>query len=140
MNRIDIVTLNKDAAKYEDKEIVVAGWVRNLRCSKAVGFIELNDGSGFKPVQVVFEEAGIDNFKEISALNIGASLQVKGKVVMTPTMRQPFEIHAVAIEVQGESTPDYPLQNKRHSMEFLRTVAHLRPRTNMFSAVFRVRS
>ncbi len=124
----------------DGKEISVNGWVRNLRDSKVFGFIELNDGSFFKPVQVVFEEERISNFAKICKLNIGASVRVKGILVVTPDAKQPFEIKATSIDVEGESTPDYPLQPKRHSFEFLRTIPHLRARTNTFSAVFRVRS
>ncbi len=126
--------------KFADKEITVAGWVRTLRSSNAFGFIELNDGSYFTNIQVVFEEAFLDNYKDIAKQNVGASLIVEGTLVLTPEAKQPFEIKAKKIEVEGCSTPDYPLQKKRHSPEFLRTIAHLRPRTNLFSAVFRVRS
>ncbi len=126
--------------KFADKEITVAGWVRTLRSSNAFGFIELNDGSYFTNIQVVFEEAFLDNYKDIAKQNVGASLIVEGTLVLTPEAKQPFEIKAKKIEVEGASTPDYPLQKKRHSPEFLRTIAHLRPRTNLFSAVFRVRS
>ncbi len=127
-------------ADLDGKEISVNGWVRNLRDSKVFGFIELNDGSFFKPVQVVFEEEKISNFSKICKLNIGAAVRVKGTLVVTPDAKQPFEIKATSVEVEGESTPDYPLQPKRHSFEFLRTIPHLRARTNTFSAVFRVRS
>ena len=132
--------LFKNPEQYADKEIDVSGWVRTVRVSKVFGFIELNDGTFFNSVQVVFEEEKINNFKEIASLNVGAALNVKGVLVMTPDAKQPFEIKATEIEVEGASTPDYPLQKKRHSFEFLRTIAHLRPRTNTFSAVFRVRS
>ena len=127
-------------AEFDGKEIEVNGWIRNMRDSKVFGFIELNDGSFFKNVQVVFEEDKLDNFQEICKLNIGASLRVKGILVDTPDAKQPFEIKATKIDVEGESTPDYPLQPKRHSFEYLRTIPHLRARTNTFSAVFRVRS
>lgn len=129
---------NPDALK--DKEVLISGWVRNLRASNAFGFIELNDGTFFKPVQVVFESEFLDNYKEIASMNVGAALNVKGTLVLTPDAKQPFEIKATEITVEGMSTPDYPLQKKRHSPEFLRTIAHLRPRTNLYSAVFRVRS
>lgn len=135
-----IKDLFKNAQNYADKEICVSGWVRTVRVSKVFGFIELNDGTFFNSVQVVFEDDKIDNFKEIASLNVGSALNVKGVLVMTPEAKQPFEIKATEIEVEGASTPDYPLQKKRHSFEFLRTIAHLRPRTNTFSAVFRVRS
>lgn len=114
-------------------------WVRNLRVSKSFGFIELNDGSFFKPVQVVFDEK-LANFSQVAKLNVGAALCVKGILTLTPDARQPFELTAREIAVEGASTPDYPIQPKRHSMEYLRSVAHLRARTNTFSAVFRVRS
>ena len=120
--------------------VTVGGWIRNSRFSNAFGFIELNDGTYFKPVQVVAEDNVLANYKEISKQNIGASLKVTGVLELTPQAKQPFEIKASSIEVTGTSTPDYPLQPKRHSLDFLRTVAHLRPRTNTFSAVFRVRS
>ena len=135
-----IKDLYKNAENYADTEISVSGWVRTVRVSKVFGFIELNDGTFFNSVQVVFEEDKINNFKEIASLNVGSALNVKGILVMTPDAKQPFEIKATEIEVEGASTPDYPLQKKRHSFEFLRTIAHLRPRTNTFSAVFRVRS
>ena len=105
-----------------------------------LGFIDLNDGSSFKGVQVVFEEGKIDNFKEIASQNVGVALQVTGTLLATPEAKQPFEIHATEILVEGPSSPEYPLQKKRHTVEFLRTIAHLRPRTNLYSAAFRVRS
>ena len=125
---------------YSGKEVTLGGWVRNLRDSKAFGFIDLNDGSCFKSVQVVFEREKIANYDEIAHQNVGAALVIKGIVELTPAMKQPFEIKATAIEVEGTSTPEYPLQPKRHTVEFLREQAYLRPRTNLFSAVFRVRS
>ncbi len=125
---------------FADKIITVGGWVRNLRDSKAFGFIDLNDGSYFKSVQVVFERDKIDNYDEIASQNVGAALVITGSVALTPTAKQPFEIKATRIEVEGASTPDYPLQPKRHTVEYLREQAYLRPRTNLFSAVFRVRS
>lgn len=140
MERRKISSLLADYSALDGKEISVSGWTRTIRDSKNIGFIELNDGSSFKGVQIVFEEGKIDNFKEISKLNVGSAITARGTVVLTPEMRQPFEIHATEIIVEGISTPDYPLQKKRHSMEFLRTIAHLRPRTNLFSAVYRVRS
>ncbi len=129
-----------DISAFDGKSVSVAGWVRTVRDSKAFGFIELNDGSCFRSTQIVFEEAKLENYKQIAKLNVGASVRVDGKVVATPEMKQPFEIKADKIEIEGESTPDYPLQKKRHSLEFLRDIAYLRPRTNTFSAVFRVRS
>lgn len=122
------------------KQIKMGGWVRNLRSSNQIGFIELNDGSYFKNVQVVFEASVLDNYKIIAKQNIGAALTVCGTVELTPDAKQPFEIKAESIEISGGSTPDYPLQPKRHSPEFLRSIAHLRPRSNTFNAVFRVRS
>ena len=129
-----------DMAKYDGKTVTVCGWVRNLRDSKAFGFIDLNDGSYFKSIQVVFEREKINNYDEIASQNVGASLVVTGTLVLTPEAKQPFELKAESIAVEGTSTPDYPLQPKRHSPEFLREQAYLRPRTNLFSAVFRVRS
>ncbi len=125
---------------YDGKVVSLGGWVRNIRDSKEFGFIDLNDGSCFKNIQVVFERKIIDNYDEIAALNVGAAVVVKGKVALTPGMKQPLEIKAEEVLVEGLSTPDYPIQNKRHTLEFLREQAYLRPRTNLFSAVFRVRS
>ena len=130
--------LYKDTAKYA-QEVEVAGWIRTSRESKNFGFIELNDGTFFKNVQVVYDEH-LTNFDEISKLSIASALIVKAKVVLTPEAKQPFELLASEIFVEGTSTPEYPLQKKRHTMEYLRTIAHLRPRSNTFSAVFRVRS
>ena len=129
-----------DAAAYGGKSVTVGGWVRNLRDSKAFGFIDLNDGSYFKSVQVVFERDIVDNYDEIASQNVGAALVVTGTLVLTPGAKQPFEIKATKVVVEGTSTPDYPLQPKRHTVEYLREQAYLRPRTNLFSAVFRVRS
>ena len=123
----------------ENKNITVAGWVRTVRDSKTFGFIELNDGTFFKSVQVVFEDA-LDNFKEIAKLGVGAAIIVTGEVILTPNQKQPFEIKATEVVVEGACPPEYPLQKKRHTFEYLRTIAHLRPRTNTFAAVFRVRS
>lgn len=135
-----IKSLYRETDDYLNKEIVVAGWVRTIRDSKTFGFIEINDGSFFKTLQVVFEEQNITNFKEVTKIPVGSSIVVYGQLVETPNAKQPFEIKASKIEIEGLSTSDYPLQKKRHSFEFLRTIAHLRPRTNAFSAVFRVRS
>ncbi|MDQ2086298.1 asparagine--tRNA ligase [Herbivorax sp. ANBcel31] len=140
MKTTSVKSLYRESEKYLNNDIVVAGWVRTLRDSKAFGFIELNDGSFFKNLQVIFEDERLDNFKEIAKLPVGSSIVVKGQLVETPNAKQPFEIKADRIEIEGLSQPDYPLQKKRHSFEFLRTIAHLRPRTNAFSAVFRVRS
>lgn len=140
MKRTELKTVFSDIASFDGKEITVAGWVRTLRDSKNFGFIEINDGSCFKNTQIVFENGVVENYKEITKLNVGSAIRVSGKVRPTPEMKQPFEIQAEKIEVEGLSTSDYPLQKKRHSFEFLREIAHLRPRTNTFSAVFRVRS
>ena len=140
MKRLEIKKLFSDPAAWADKTVTVCGWVKTLRDSKSIGFIELGDGSGFKNLQVVFEENVLSNFAEIAKLNVGAALVVTGKVLLTPTAKQPLELHATDIFVEGSSAPDYPLQKKRHSLEFLRTIAHLRPRTNTFNAVLRVRS
>ncbi len=140
MKRDFVRSIYEDTASFAGKEVVIGGWIRNIRDSKEFGFIDLNDGSCFKSIQVVFERQKIANYDEIAALNIGASVVVKGIVALTPEMKQPFELKATEVVVEGLSTPDYPIQNKRHSLEFLREQAYLRPRTNLFSAVFRVRS
>ena len=140
MKRILLSEFFKDAEKYVDTQVVVCGWIRTLRDSKAFGFIELNDGSCFKSVQVVFEADKISNYDEISKLNVGSSIVVVGRLILTPQNKQPFEIKAEKIDVEGKSTPDFPLQKKRHSVEFLREIAHLRPRTNLIGAAMRVRS
>ena len=139
MDLITVRDLFKNTEKYAGVEVNVGGWVRNRRGSKQFGFIVLNDGTYFTPVQVVYNDA-LENFQEISKINIGAALIIRGTLVLTPDSKQPFEIQAESITVEGPSTGDYPLQPKRHSMEFLRTINHLRPRTNTFQAVFRVRS
>ena len=139
MNLIEIRELYKNQEAYLDKEITVGGWVRSIRDSKAFGFIVMNDGTFFEPLQVVYHDK-MDNFAEISKLNVGAAVIVTGTLVATPQAKQPFEIQAKTVTVEGASAPDYPLQKKRHSFEYLRTIAHLRPRTNTFQAVFRVRS
>lgn len=120
--------------------VQINGWIRTLRVSKNFGFMELNDGSFFKNLQVVIEADKLDNFAELSKLNVGSAVRVSGRLEMTPDAKQPFEIKAEQVEIEGASTPEYPLQKKRHSFEYLRTIPHLRPRTNTFSAVFRVRS
>ena len=139
MDLITIRELYKNREEYLDKDITIGGWVRSLRDSKAFGFIVVNDGTFFEPLQVVYHDT-MDNFDEISRLNVGAAVIVTGTLVATPQAKQPFEIQAREVEVEGASAPDYPLQKKRHSFEYLRTIAHLRPRTNTFQAVFRVRS
>mgnify|MGYP004514425205 FL=1 len=140
MERVRIKEIFRNQKDYVGKEISVCGWIRQIRDSKKLGFIELNDGSFFKCIQVIFEEDKISNFKDVAKLSISSSISVKGDLVETPDGKQPFEIHAKEIEILGASDLDYPIQNKRHTFEYLRTVAHLRPRTNTFMAVFRVRS
>ena len=139
MELISVRELFRSTAAYAGQTVTIGGWVRNRRPSKQFGFIVLNDGTYFTPVQVVYNDS-ISNFQEISKINIGAALIVTGELVLTPDSKQPFEIQAAAIEIEGSSTGDFPLQPKRHTMEFLRTIPHLRPRTNTFQAVFRVRS
>ncbi|WP_432667552.1 asparagine--tRNA ligase [Wukongibacter baidiensis] len=139
MKAVLVKDIYRNTEKYVDKTITVSGWVRTLRASKAFGFIELNDGSFFKNVQVVFEE-NLENFKEISKFTIASAVVVEGTLVATPGAKQPFEIKATKVTLEADSDRDYPLQKKRHSFEFLRSIAHLRPRSNAFSAVFRVRS
>ena len=137
---IDIKKLYRETEKFDGKEVVISGWIRNNRASNKFGFIELNDGSFFKPIQIVYESDFIDNFDIIAKANLATAIKVVGKTVLTPKAKQPFEIKASKIEILADSNEDYPLQNKRHSMEFLREIAHLRPRSNTFSAVFRIRS
>ena len=139
MELITVRELFKNTEKYVDQEIKIGGWVRNKRPSKQFGFIVVNDGTYFTPVQVVYNDS-IANFQEISKINVGAALIVKGTLVLTPNAKQPFEIQAASVTVEGPSSGDYPLQPKKHSMEFLRSIPHLRPRANTFQAVFRVRS
>ncbi len=139
METVLVKSLYRESEKYADQDVCISGWIRTLRSSKAFGFIEVNDGSFFKNLQVVFEDS-LDNFKDIEKLSISSSIIVEGKLVLTPGSKQPFEIKATKIVVEGESSNDYPLQKKRHTFEYLRTIAHLRPRSNAFSAVFRVRS
>jgi len=139
MQLITVRDLFKNTEKYVDQEIEIGGWVRNKRPSKQFGFIVLNDGTYFTPVQVVYNDS-IANFQEVSKINVGAALIVKGTLVLTPNAKQPFEIQASSVTVEGPSSGDYPLQPKKHSMEFLRSITHLRPRANTFQAVFRVRS
>ena len=139
MELISVRALFKDTDAYIGKKVTVGGWVRSIRASKQFGFIVLNDGTYFTPVQVVYHDT-MANFQEISKTNVGAALIVEGTLVATPEAKQPFEIQADTVTVEGASTSDYPLQKKRHTLEFLRTMTHLRPRTNTFQAVFRVRS
>ena len=139
MEKVTIKDLYRSTEKYIDKTVEVAGWVRTVRDSKAFGFIELNDGSFFNNLQIVFNDK-LANFEEVRKLTISSSIIVNGKVVKTENAKQPFEIHADSVEIFNLADADYPLQKKRHSFEYLRTVAHLRPRTNTFNAVFRIRS
>ena len=134
-----IRSLYRETEKFVNKDIKISGWIRTLRDSKSFGFIELNDGSFFKNIQIVFDEK-LTNFKEITKLAISSSLSIEGTLVLTPNAKQPFEIQAKEITLEGNSSSDYPLQKKRHTLEYLRTIAHLRSRSNTFSAVFRVRS
>ena len=140
MSYTKIATIFADSEQLSGKEVTVGGWARTIRDMKNFGFIELNDGSCFKNLQIVMESGSLENYKEIASQNVGAALIVTGTVVLTPEAKQPLELKATSIAVEGISTPDYPLQKKRHSIEFLRTIQHLRPRTNLFSAAFRVRS
>lgn len=140
MERTLIAGLYSNIGNLDGKNVTVCGWARSVRASRAFGFLDLNDGSCFRGVQIVFEDGKIDNYKDVSKLNVGAAVSVDGTVKVTPQARQPFEIHADNIRLEGDSTPDYPLQKKRHTPEYLRTVAHLRARTNLFGAAFRVRS
>ncbi|MBO5995368.1 MAG: asparagine--tRNA ligase [Firmicutes bacterium] len=140
METTTVRELFRNTEVYGGKEVLVKGWIRNNRNSNKFGFIDLNDGSFFKSVQIVYEEDSLDNYDVVAKSYVGAALGVKGQLVLTPNAKQPFEIKATEVWVEGTSTPDYPLQPKRHSMEFLREIAYLRPRTNTFSAVFRVRS
>ena len=135
-----IKSLFRNTEEYGGKEITISGWVRTIRVSKNFGFIEINDGSFFKSLQIVIEPSKLENYTQVSKLNVGAAITATGILELTPEAKQPFEMKADNIFIDGESTADYPLQKKRHSFEFLRTVAHLRPRTNTFAAVFRVRS
>ena len=140
MSMTKIAAIYADGELYSEKEVTVGGWARTIRDMKNFGFIELNDGSCFKKLQVVMDAKSLANYAEIAAQNVGAALVVTGTVTLTPGAKQPLELKAAEIAVEGTSTPDYPLQKKRHSPEFLRTIQHLRPRTNLYSATFRVRS
>ena len=139
MELIDIRELYRNKDQYLGKKVQVGGWVRSIRDSKNFGFIVMNDGTYFEPLQIVYHDE-MDNFATISKLNVGSAIIVYGELVATPQAKQPFEIQAEKIEIEGASSPDYPLQKKRHTLEYLRTITHLRPRTNTFQAVFRVRS
>ncbi len=139
MGKLIIKELFRNSKDYQNKEVALEGWVKTVRDSKSFGFIELNDGSFFKNVQIVFDN-NLDNFEEICKLTICSSIKVIGNVVLTPDAKQPFEIHATNVEIQNLCAQDYPLQKKKHSFEYMRTISHLRPRANTFNAVFRVRS
>ncbi len=139
MDLVNVRELFREREKYVDATVTIGGWVRSNRNSKNFGFIVVNDGTFFEPVQVVYSD-GLSNFAEVEKINVGAAIIVTGKLVETPGSKQPFEIQAEEVVVEGSSTPDYPLQKKKHSFEYLRTISHLRPRTNTFEAVFRVRS
>lgn len=140
MKRTEIVNLLKNTQDFDKATVTVCGWVRTIRQFKNIAFMEINDGSGFKGLQVVLDKESLANFDEIIAQNVGAAVSVEGVLVATPEMKQPCELQARTVVVEGASSPEYPLQKKRHSLEFLRTIQHLRPRTNTFSAAFRVRS
>ena len=140
MKRQTLKQIYSDSNSYSGKTVIVCGWARTIRDSKSFGFIELNDGSYFKNCQIVFERAKVSNYDEIARQNVGACVAVTGTLILTPERNQPFEINADKIEILGTSTPDFPLQKKRHTMEFLRTIPHLRARTNVFNAVFKIRS
>ena len=140
MERTKIAQLFADKERLGGQTVTVSGWARTIRDMKGFGFVELNDGSCFKNLQIVLDANALDNYKEIAGQNVGAALTVTGTLVLTPEAKQPMEVKAATVVVEGTSTPDYPLQKKRHSVEYLRTIQHLRPRTNLFSAAFRVRS
>lgn len=140
MDLTTVKSIYRDTAAYASKEVTIGGWIRTMRVSKNFGFIELNDGSFFKNLQVVFEAEALSNYTEITKQGVGAALIIKGILMETPDAKQSFELKATEIQVEGTSAPEYPLQKKRHGVEFLRQIAYLRPRTNMFSATFRVRS
>ena len=139
MELTDIRDLYREKEKFENQKVTVGGWIRSIRDSKSFGFIVINDGTFFEPLQIVYHDQ-MQNFEEIRKLNVGAAIVVRGTIVATPQAKQPFEMQAEEIAIEGTSTPDFPLQKKRHSFEYLRTITHLRPRTNTFQAVFRVRS
>ena len=140
MERTEIKALFSAVTDYIDSEVTVCGWVRTIRRSKTLGFVELNDGSCFQNLQVVLEPDAVANYDEITRQNVGAALAVRGNILLTPNAKQPFEVHASFVQVEGASSPEYPLQKKKHTLEYMRTIQHLRPRANTYSAVFRVRS
>ncbi len=140
MNKVELSAIWASPERFAGQTITVGGWVKTIRDSKMFGFIELNDGTAFKNLQIVLEASAVENYKDIIKLNVGSAVIVRGVLVLTPEAKQPFELKAASVEVEGLSAPDYPLQKKRHSAEFLRTIAHLRPRANTYNAAFRVRS
>lgn len=140
MKRDNISDILRDPAKYGGREVLLGGWIRSLRDSKAFAFIDLNDGSSFTGMQIVLERERLAEYDTVVRYQVGAAVVVRGEVCMTPGAKQPLEVHAFSVQLEGASTSDYPLQKKRHSVEFLRQIAYLRPRTNLFSAVFRIRS
>lgn len=140
MNRIELKDLFAKVDDYVSSPVTVCGWAKTIRNSKSIGFIELNDGTAFKNLQIVFEDKNINNFETVGKQNVGAAFIITGNIILTPENKQPFELHATTVEIEGASAPEFPLQKKRHSLEYLRTIQHLRPRTNTHSAVFRVRS
>lgn len=139
MKKLNVKELYKNNKAYDNKTVQISGWIRTIRSSKNFGFIEINDGTFFKNIQIVFEE-NLENFNEIKKYSTGSAITIKGVFLLTPEAKQPFEIKATKIVLDADSETDYPLQKKRHTFEYLRTIAHLRPRSNTFSAVFRVRS
>ena len=140
MEKVTVRQLVREADTYDNKQLSLSGWIRNNRDQKSFGFISLNDGTHFNTIQIVYEKEFLSNYDQVARLGVGTAISVTGQLVLTPEARQPFEIKATEIVLEGDSPADYPIQPKRHSREFLREVAHLRPRTNLFSAVFRVRS
>jgi len=140
MEKIDIKKFYENSKMYENKKVKVAGWVKSARGGKSFGFIDLNDGSSFKGIQVVFDAEKLNNFEDVSKLNTGSSVICTGTLILTPEARQPFEIQADSVEILSATDAEYPLQKKKMTLEFLREQAYLRPRTNTYSAVFRIRS
>lgn len=139
MELLSVREIYKNRDQYFEQTVTIGGWIRSIRNSKAFGFIVVNDGTFFETIQIIYSDQ-LENFPDIEKLNVGAAIIVTGKLIETPQAKQPFEIQAQQIQIEGTSTPDYPLQKKRHTFEYLRTISHLRPRTNAFQAVFRVRS
>lgn len=140
MEKVVVRQLVRDTQRYDNHQVEVSGWIRNNRDQKSFGFIALNDGTHFNTIQVVYEKDALSNFDEVAKLRVGAALTIRGTLVVTPQAKQPFEIKATEVILEGDAPEDYPIQPKRHTREFLREMAHLRPRTNLFAAVFRVRS